>query len=80
MQRPAVDKAMVENALTEILEEIPAFRVFAAGRRHPVEGQVQRLTSTLTNATTTTTSTVAQAGGGKSITMGINSHSQYSPC
>ena len=33
---PSVDKALVKEALTEILQEIPAFRAFASGSTPPL--------------------------------------------
>ena len=72
-----MDKALVKEALGELLQEIPAFRAFTA-RRGPTEGQRQvqqglastsANVATAVNTTRTTMSTVTQARGGKSIAM-----------
>ena len=74
--RGIVDKALVKEALGELLQEIPAFREFSARRGSTGQRQVQQgLASTSANAATavdttrTTTATVTQAGGGKSVAM-----------
>ena len=83
--RGIVDKALVKEALGELLQEIPAFREFSA-RRGSTEGQrqvKQGLASTSANAATavdttrTTTATVTQVGcHGRA--MGVAR--RYSPC